>query len=369
MKKLNVVAAAALAGVMIAGCGKKEEDKTAEVADANVTLVEVNGKVLKGAALAADVEKLVAAQEGKIPADQLDYAKEMFRKQVAQSFLMENALVSRARAEGFTVTEEDRKTREADFVRANAGRPDAPKTFEEAAAKFPLGKERAYEEFENGILIDKFLKAELAKGAKDVTAEAQKIVDGVISNNAAVADSEVVALKKITELKAQLAAVAAKGAAAVTNLFAELAKAESGCPSKERGGDLGLFGHRQMVPEFDEAAFSLPIGQVSEPVKTQFGYHLILVTEKVPAVKDADGKETEGEKVRASHILVKTVAKQEVPELEQVKSFLKQRDDRSRVQGIIQQTLRTSQVKVTDEFKDFLPKDEKSAAPLETPAE
>ena len=65
-----------------------------------------------------------------------------------------------------------------------------------------------------------------------------------------------------------------------TVTFADAAKANSTCPSKENGGDLGPFGHGQMVPEFDEAAFALEIGTVSEPVKTQFGYHLILVTER-----------------------------------------------------------------------------------------
>lgn len=62
--------------------------------------------------------------------------------------------------------------------------------------------------------------------------------------------------------------------------FARVAKKNSKCPSGESGGDLGFFGKGMMVKEFEEAAFSLEVGQVSEPVKTQFGYHLILVTDK-----------------------------------------------------------------------------------------
>jgi peptidyl-prolyl cis-trans isomerase C len=60
--------------------------------------------------------------------------------------------------------------------------------------------------------------------------------------------------------------------------FAEVAKEVSLCPSGAKGGDLGYFGRGQMVPEFDAAAFSLPVGEVSEPIKTQFGWHLLVVT-------------------------------------------------------------------------------------------
>lgn len=61
--------------------------------------------------------------------------------------------------------------------------------------------------------------------------------------------------------------------------FAEAAKANSNCPSAAQGGDLGEFGKGQMVPAFEEAAFAAEVGKVVGPVKTDFGYHIILVDE------------------------------------------------------------------------------------------
>lgn len=64
--------------------------------------------------------------------------------------------------------------------------------------------------------------------------------------------------------------------------FAALAKAHSKCPSGKSGGDLGTFSQGDMVPEFDKVIFgTLPIGETSTPVKTQFGYHLIQVTKRL----------------------------------------------------------------------------------------
>jgi peptidyl-prolyl cis-trans isomerase C len=65
--------------------------------------------------------------------------------------------------------------------------------------------------------------------------------------------------------------------------FEDAAKKYSSCPSKEAGGNLGEFSKGQMVPEFDEAVFSMEEGELSAPVKTQFGYHIIKLIKKNPA--------------------------------------------------------------------------------------
>ena len=62
--------------------------------------------------------------------------------------------------------------------------------------------------------------------------------------------------------------------------FAEVAKEHSDCPSGQQGGALGEFSPGQMVPEFDQVVFSAEVNQVHGPVQTQFGYHLIEITDR-----------------------------------------------------------------------------------------
>lgn len=62
--------------------------------------------------------------------------------------------------------------------------------------------------------------------------------------------------------------------------FAEIAEEKSLCPSGQNDGDLGFFGKGMMVKPFEDAAFALEVGELSKPVQTQFGWHLIQVTDK-----------------------------------------------------------------------------------------
>ena len=346
---IKTVGAAILAGAMVAGCGDKaaEGEKTGPDAMA----VSVNGKTLMKSKIAADVETVLKAQGDKVPEAQRAYFKQMAENQIVQSFIVESVLVEKAKAEGYVVTDADRKAREDEFLKAVSNTPNAPKSIEEYFKKYPLGEERGRQEFENGILIEKMIKAQQAKlPAKDYAAEAKKIIADIVAKNANVAKSEADALAKIKSFKADL-----DKAKDVSARFAELAKENSACPSSSKGGDLGEFTRGQMVKEFDEAAFTLPVGKVSDPVKTQFGYHLVLVTGKTPAVEAKGDSPAVPEKVRASHILVKAEGSQPVPKVDEVVARLKKQGESKFVREFVMQQISAAKVEASDEYKHFLP--------------
>jgi len=107
--------------------------------------------------------------------------------------------------------------------------------------------------------------------------------------------------------------------------FGALAKEHSGCPSSTQGGDLGYFGRGQMVKPFEDAAFALEPGQVSDIVETRFGYHLIKVTDKKPArtVPFEEVKEGIGEHLKQQQVGEKVLAYvEELKSKAKVETFL-----------------------------------------------
>src|SRR5689334_13859126 len=82
--------------------------------------------------------------------------------------------------------------------------------------------------------------------------------------------------------------------------FAKLAQEFSSDPSKDKGGDLGWFGHGDMVPEFEQAAYALKPGEISDVVQSKFGFHIIKLEERKTETKDGKTEE----KVHARHILI-----------------------------------------------------------------
>lgn len=120
--------------------------------------------------------------------------------------------------------------------------------------------------------IRSFYDKNLDKFKRDETVKASHILIG--ADNTASADDKKKAREKAEKLRKELAGGAD---------FATLAKGNSTCPSSQQGGDLGFFGKGQMVPPFEKAALALKPGEISDVVETQFGYHIIKLTERKPA--------------------------------------------------------------------------------------
>ena len=363
MAKIKLAGTALVAAALIAGCSKNETtDVATDVAaapaeDPHEVMVSVGEKNLTRGEIDKMVNAALAKDGDKIPAEQLAYQKRMIAAQIAQGFIMDNAIAVKATELGYKIDDNDFKAFTDKLLKQFEGRPDAPKTIEEFAEKFPFGKDYVMTQLKSQALIEKMIDGEItSKNTTDYSAEAKKIIDSIKEKNSKIisaADAE----KKIKELKATIDATPDAEKAAK---FAELAKENSDCPSGSRGGDLGFFTHGQMVPEFDKAAFELPVGKVSDIVKTSFGYHIILVTEKKPAVEAKGETPAAPESVKASHILVKVGEPEKVPDEAEVVAFLKNRNSRAQIGEFLQGILRKANIKATGEYKSLLP-------PPETP--
>jgi foldase protein PrsA len=129
------------------------------------------------------------------------------------------------------------------------------------------------------IILDKAL-------AKDVTITPAQVKDYFNKNHASFDKPEQVTARHILVQGLPLANQIEAQLKTNPNSFADLAKKYSTDPgSKAKGGELGAFRRGQMVPAFDKYAFSAPIGQISPPIKSPFGYHIIQVESRTPGTK------------------------------------------------------------------------------------
>ncbi len=357
--KLGIVGAVALSALAIAGCGKKGDN-----AGNNEVVLSVNGVTLTRGQVDADVAKLLESRKDQIPAEQLDQAKAAFGEQLAQTFMMKTLLMGEVKKANITITPEERKAREEEFVKSNAGMPGAPKSIAEFAEKYPLGKDRAMQEFEEGIAIQKLLDAQVISKIKVDSKKVDEMLKQIKENNEKMAKEALDAEAKIKGLEKELSSL--KGEA-LEKKFAELAEKNSACPSGKKGGDLGEFTKGQMVPEFDKVAFEIAPLTLSKPVKTQFGWHLILVTKKIPAVEAKGETPASPEKVKASHILISARAPQKTPSAEEIEGYLKNQEQQMALRDYFEKLRKSAKIEAPG-FPNLLPKEEEAPAVKPAPA-
>jgi peptidyl-prolyl cis-trans isomerase C len=222
----STAVAGCLAATLLAGLPVRAQD-------ANPVLAKVNGAEIRASDVALAEEELGPSLAQMDPAT---------KKENVLSFLIDMKIVSKEAEDKKIADRDDFKTRLA-FAR-NRLLMDNLLAVEGKAATTDENMKKVYEE-----------------AAKQITGEQEVHARHIL------VETEDQAKKVEADLK--------KGAD-----FAELAKKESKDPGASDGGDLGFFTKDQMVPEFSAAAFALEPGKISDPVKTQFGWHIIKVEEK-----------------------------------------------------------------------------------------
>ena len=277
---------AAVADLKIQQAEKAEatEDKVVAKAEKRITgpVALVNDQGIDSALYYAEVDKIMK-RSAKIPPERLNRIKDNILKRLVEKELIRQAV----KKEGVAVPSAEIDTEFGDYKKRFRTEEQFQNYLKHGKVTVDSIKARITEKKELEKLLEKTGK--LSVTDSEVAEFYQKNERfyqeraGVRARHILVkvgekaAEAEVQkATSKLKEAQAELA----KGIA-----FDEVAKKYSEGPSAPKGGDLGFFGKGQMVKPFEEAAFKLEVGKVSEPVRTRFGFHLIKVEEKREARK------------------------------------------------------------------------------------
>ncbi|MDQ3486970.1 MAG: peptidylprolyl isomerase [Acidobacteriota bacterium] len=232
----------------------------------------------------ADFDRLLKQMEMQagqaVPKERRD---EIYRALVDQ-LVTYTALVQEARNRGVQVSEaEAKQVSDARIAELRKQIPDEA-GFKKALAERNMTLDRLRADIRKDLAINKMMEAELANAPTVTDADVKDFYDKNPDEFTGVRASHILIKTEGLDEAAKKQARTAiddvlKQAKAGTD-FGELAKKHSSDGSAQQGGDLGFFTKGRMVPEFSNAAFKLQPGQISDVVETQFGYHIIKVTER-----------------------------------------------------------------------------------------
>lgn len=241
-------------------------------------IAKVNGKEIPAADFNKEVERL-ARMAQNLPAA----AIEKFKTNTVDRLIDQEVVEAKLDSTEFEASDEEVNKELEDFKSKMGGPEGVARFFEQSG----LTEDELKSDIARSIVLKKFLREEYGLKISD-----DKIKEYYDSNMARFTQEEQVkashilvkvekdASKEAVDEKHEHAKNLYKQATADGADFAALAKEHSEGPTGPRGGDLGFFSKKRMVPEFSEAAFKAKPGDVTGPVKTEFGYHIIKVTDR-----------------------------------------------------------------------------------------
>lgn len=242
----------------------------------------VNGRPIEAAVLDRRVNLLMRRFQGGQGGAPSEEQMAQFKKNILNKLIDLELLFQEAREKGIAISEEEVEA-QWQKIRARFPNEDAFKQatqgYEEDELKAEMGR---------GLAIQKLIEEHVAPDIQPAEEEMRQYYEEhpqFFSRPAQVRARHILIKVSPEAGEAEKALAREKIAAVQKKLtagadFAEMAKEFSEGPSNTRGGDLGYFGRGRMVKPFEEAAFALAPGQVSEVVETPFGYHLIKVEDK-----------------------------------------------------------------------------------------
>lgn len=264
---------------------KAETQEKAE--SENKVLAKVNATEIMESEVMAALNTTIAQNKQMHGVMGSDDQMEVIKKNVLDQLIATEVLYQKAKETKM----KDLKERVDEAFNSFKEKYDKPEDFKTALQGRSMTEETLRKEIEKGTQIQELIDAQVIKKIvipeeeitsfyetnkerfrEEETVKASHILIRVAEDAKKAEDKE--ALKKIKNILKQVK----KG-----EDFIALAKEHSEDPSAaQNGGDLGYFTHKQMVPEFDKAVFALKVGEISDAIKTSFGYHIIKCDDKKP---------------------------------------------------------------------------------------
>jgi peptidyl-prolyl cis-trans isomerase C len=236
----------------------------------------------------------MAQQNQKLPPALKETLEKQLRQQILDQLIIRQLLEEKAKETDIVISDEDAINQIKQLLAAQGSKMTLEQ-FKKSTAESGRNFEEIKEQVKKGMVYQKIVDAQW-EGKINITEEdAKKHYDEnptQFVTKEQVRASHILIKPKTDTAGADPNQEKAKAKTKAEDLlkqikegadFAELAKANSDCPSAAKGGDLNFFGKGQMVPPFEKAAFAMETGKISDIVETRFGYHIIKVTDRKEA--------------------------------------------------------------------------------------